>query len=768
MCQATLITRSSNHSVKLVVVQLLWDGHRLGAHESRLTYSVADPHTWFSPVSADGIRRSILLRSRSFCFVIIFIIFCVPKNTKSQAWSGLLPQTRAIDWSQAGAGTIPNRTTICQTLGTAGQSASYAQNVTGAQIVSALQACANSNGVVYLNPGTYTINQTLFGGGVATPSNVTLRGAGANQTILAWTAMTNNCNGNGPAGFCVYNGDSGTIQYAANICSWTGGYSQGATSITIGSCSTGALSNLKVGALLQINQLDQATDNGNWWNCAVQDNILPLNSSGCTWGGTDTYPLRSESQTVTVTGVSGSTVTISPGLYAPNWSASLTPYALFSSTLPVTGFGLESLQVNTQQLGDEQAMVETLWATNSWIKNVAFINNDAVRSGSGSGSTRKHAEISSSAHITIQDSYAYGSAPSSEGYGFDLTWGTSDSLVQNNITQHMASGTILETGIGNVFGYNFDVDNFFTGGGGSPNWQQCDAYHHDVGDYYNLWEGHEGICANMDDIHGTGEVNTLFRSYFNGHDPATTCPPGESGCGTGPKSSNTFAISVLFGNRYDNVVANVLGTAGYHNTYQNVGTQTFSSGNPGTCPSYPQTAVYSLNFADGGNQLAISSGGGCYPASSFSPALYLDNDPLAAQTLARWGNYDVVNGSVQTNSSETSSSASTYPGLSSPSTTWSSYPSFYLSAKPSWWTFPSGNSSTPWPAVGPDVTGGNIANLGGHAYLNPASNCYHNVMGGKDDGSSGVLNFDAGSCYPSSASAGGPAAPSGLAATIVP
>ncbi len=77
-------------------------------------------------------------------------------------WSGILAPTRAIDWSQAGVvGGVPNRTTICQTLGTPGESPSYAQNVTAAQIETALRTCAGTNGVVYLNPGTYTITRTL-------------------------------------------------------------------------------------------------------------------------------------------------------------------------------------------------------------------------------------------------------------------------------------------------------------------------------------------------------------------------------------------------------------------------------------------------------------------------------------------------------------------------------------------------------------------------------------------------------------------------------
>jgi len=663
----------------------------------------------------------------------------------AQQWSGLLSPKRAADWSDAGAGTLPNRTNICKTLGVAGQSASYSQNVTAAQIVSAVQSCAGSDGVVYLNPGTYSMNSTLFGGGSATPSNVSLRGAGPTKTILTWTGTSNNCSGLGPTAFCIYNGDSGTLQYSSNVVQWTGGYSQGTKTLTIGGTVTGNPSNLKVGSLLQLNQQDTSSDNGNMWNCGVQ----PTGSApGCTWGGnSNAWPGRGQTQTVTVTAISGSSVSISPGLYAPNWSSSLSPYAAFSNNPPVSRFGLEDLQINTQQLGDSQAGIVVEWATNSWIKNVSLINADGVRAG-----VRKHLEILSSTHFTVRDSYFYGSSPSNEAYGTDLMMGTSDSLVENNICQHLATCTILENGTANVFGYNYAVDAFFTGGGGAPNWQGCDAFHHNEGDAFDLWEGQEGICASNDDFHGTSYAITLFRNYFNGRDPATQCPPGESGCGTATKLQFTAPIVDMAFARYENVVGNILGTVGYHNTYQNVGGLV----NLGACPAVPWTVIYSLNYSDQ-NQIAFGPGSGCYPGG-----LTLDNDPLTSLTLMRWGNYDVVHGSVQTNLLETAVAAPAYPGLAAPSTSWSSYPSFYLSGRPSWW------GSMPWPAIGPDVTGGNVANVGGHVYHNPAANCYLNIMGGKTDGSSGVLSFDADACYPTTADTGGspPPPPSNLTGTV--
>jgi hypothetical protein len=191
-----------------------------------------------------------------------------------------------------------------------------------------------------------------------------------------------------------------------------------------------------------------------------------------------------------------------------------------------------------------------------------------------------------------------------------------------------------------------------------------------------------------------------------------------------------------------------LGTTTWAKTYQNVG----ASGNPSACPGYTWQVVYSLGFANG-NQTPFSP---ACQGSSFS----IDNDNLVTSTLMRWGNYDVVNGSVQTNSNELASSAPAYPGLANPSTSWNSYPSFYLGSRPSWW------GSMPWPAVGPDVTGGNISNVGGHAYHNPAANCYLNVLGGKTDGSSGPLNFSASSCYATVAS-NNPPAPTNLSGDLI-
>ncbi len=115
----------------------------------------------------------------------------------------------------------------------------------------------------------------------------------------------------------------------------------------------------------------------------------------------------------------------------------------------------------------------------------------------------------------------------------------------------------------------------------------------------------------------------------------------------------------------------------------------------------------------------------------------MPNDLRVRSTIMRWGNYDTVNDATRWQPSEVPSSVSPY-GNPVPSS--QALPdSFYLTAKPAWF------GSVPWPAIGPDVSGGNLAGVGGHAYKIPAQLCFENVMHGSF--SSGLLSFNAKNCY---------------------
>jgi hypothetical protein len=522
----------------------------------------------------------------------------------------------------------------------------------------------------------------------------------------------------------VWNGDSNSYQFSGgNKASWTAGYSSGTTSITLSS-----VAGLQVGMNLILDQQDDGSDTGNIFVCQASGSNGACSQQG---GSGVAKAGRAQTQNVTVTSINGTTVGISPGLYAPNWSAGKSPEAWWSSNKAVTGFGIENLSLDYRQIGDHQSGIMFHNANNCWVKNVRSIN----ATGSNAA-TRKHVQNYISNHITVRDSYFYGSSPTSEGYGVDNGPGSADNLVENNVFQHIATATINETSTGNVFGYNYAVDNFYNNG--APNWQQQDGFHHGAGDHYTLWEGHRGIGFDADDIHGTSFMLTHFRSYLSGRDPATE---------VGTKNQSTFAYSPFAFNRYFNIVGSVLGTQSYHTHYSTEAPNGSDCGNAGTA----SLSVFVIGYSrQAGDKFDPCNG----QSSSIS------DDTLTVSTLMRWGNYAACTGDAACNSvrfvaGENAGGAAVYAGLSNPSQTLP--PSFYLSSKPGWW------GTMPWPAIGPDVTGGNVPNVGGHVYNNPAANCYLNIMGGKIDGSSGALTFNADNCYSTS---GGPPPPGSLQAVV--
>src|SRR5271166_3200439 len=243
---------------------------------------------------------------------LFLVLLCCSAYSYAQLWAGILDPSRATDWSQAGIpGGIPNRTTICSTL---------TSSATSAQINSALAACPNGQ-VVYLSAGTYTLSSAL-----QMPSNVTLRGAGADQTILNSTVTS------GPD---VLMG-TGSPSFSGAV-SITGGNTAGSTSITVSS-ATG----ISVGGYLLIDQQNDGT-------------VVSIagNEGNCTWcdQSQSNTGLYAQGQIAEVTSVNGTTIGISPGLFV---SYTLSPVAI-PFTASAKYAGVENLQIyanNTHTAGD--------------------------------------------------------------------------------------------------------------------------------------------------------------------------------------------------------------------------------------------------------------------------------------------------------------------------------------------------------------------------------------------------------------------------------
>src|SRR2546430_9499629 len=102
---------------------------------------------------------------------------------------------------------------------------------TASQINSAIASCGSGN-VVKLNPGIYNVSGIQL-----TTSNVTLRGAGADQTILKGCAILK-----------LGNGDR--ISHGATV---TSGGAKGTSTITVSSTT-----NLSIGTMIELDRADDS------------------------------------------------------------------------------------------------------------------------------------------------------------------------------------------------------------------------------------------------------------------------------------------------------------------------------------------------------------------------------------------------------------------------------------------------------------------------------------------------------------------------------
>jgi len=633
------------------------------------------------------------------------VVLVSPSSAFAQPWSGIIAPPRAVDWSAAGVvGGIPSRTTVCSTLN---------PGATTAQVNAAIENCPSGQ-VVLLNAGTYS----LAGGLVFNnKSGVTLRGAGPDRTRIIFNGSYR-CWGQG-GNICFTSADSGVGGDSSytNSATWSAGYAVGATSITLGAITKGAIGNLKVGSMLFLDQLDDLADTGQAFYCQAAG---VCSTEG---GSNNGRPRRGQQQPVMVTSVSGSgpwTVGITPGVRIPNIRAGQSPGAWWNNGPPVQYDGVEDLTIDN--LAASGPVIFSINAYSIWLKN--------IRSIQGLNGQRHYWGYQTT-HVTIRDSYFYGGPGAADGYGPTLYNGA-DMLMENNITHHLGIPMNNEGCVGCVFGYNFSIDDFYHARGSALDWQQNSSARHGVGDAFVLFEGNDGIGLIGDSVHGSSNFFTAFRNFWNGRDPALTQRV--------QKAQQTSPIIANAYNRYWHIIGNVLGTAGYHTNYQVAPSSATDPGNAARA----NVSIYG-NVGYSGN------------TGTHRPPL--PNDTVQLSTWMRWGNYDVVNNGIRFVSTEVPTAAPAYPNPVPGSQDLPA--SFYFTAKPAaWWGTPWGNP--PWPPIGPDVIGGNVksgsgiaATLGGHAHKIPARLCFENSP--PDTANYGGLSpvpivFNANACYGATAS----------------
>jgi hypothetical protein len=547
-------------------------------------------------------------------------------------WVGILDASRATDWTVAGT-TIPTDRT---------QHGSTLSSSSSAATINAAIAAAAEGTYVLLGAGTFSLSA-----GLTMKSGVTLRGSGADQTILNFTG---NVSMSGLPVTMVAN--SGYIDLAApaNTGNWTAGLSKGSTQITLSN-----VANLSAGDLLWLHQADDGSRVANDVTVGITS---PAFAYGGTGGGGSSGRHQVEMQRVV--SVAGSVVTVSPGIIGCNWTTAKTAKAAWISGAPESGIGIEYMTVNHEDAGGTRGGFAFLGARDCWVKG--------VKSRWG---PRCHVLLWGCLNVSIVDNHFFeGLTHADQSYGVEM-FDCSACLIQNNISVRVTAPWMSAgSASGNVIAYNYSEQNTY-----GTTWMQPASYYHSACSQYSLHEGNisNGIIA--DQVHGPSHHITAFRNLFEGWE-------------TG-KTQQTIPVHIYAPSRYFNVIGNVLGRSGYHNTYQSVAS--------GGTNSY--TSIFVLGWGGNGASDTVT------------------DDAFVSTSLMRWGNYDVVNAAVRWESSEVPSAITGSYDNAAPST--ETLPaSFYLTAKPAWF------GSVAWPPIGPGVTSGDIANKGGYAHSIPAKVYY--------------------------------------------
>jgi hypothetical protein len=581
---------------------------------------------------------------------------------------------------------------------------SLTPSATLAQINSALAACPSGQ-VVFLAAGTYNITGTIN-----VPSNVTLRGAGTLKTIL-------NTTGGGGAS-AIQMGSGGPNYNSPASATISSGTTTGSTSMTVSSAS-----GISVGTLLAVSEINDPT----------YVTIVTPAQGTCTFcDGTSDGGVRARGQIVQVTSVSGTTIKFTPALYSNYGIAPGTGPALVYPFAPsVQNAGVELLQVYANNTGYGQTWGMTACA-NCWIKGVFDNYTDG-----------DHASIYWSYHVEIRDSYfsnAYLHGPGTYDSDIDIGFKTSASLLENNIFERLHVGNFTRWGAaGNVIAYNYELGNFDAS---ATSVQMSVFDDHGAHPQFNLYEGNVGSEMTKDSFWGSSSNTVIFRNHFRGTD--TLASPLTTGRNVVNWSSTQLATQQVESEQlswpHTNIsnIGNVLGSA---DAIKAAGGTKYNTG----LPPFTSTIIPSAPRNYSGEYYAVSIGYDTgadtngNTVASFLSGLWVSR---ATGSFFQHGNFDIASNSIIWNGTKTQ----TLPS------------SFYRNSRPSWF------GSTPWPPIGPDVTGGNVdaTTLQGHVYEIPAERCYTNTT--RD--ATGLKLFDPIVCYVGSTSSSAPAAPTGLTVTV--
>jgi hypothetical protein len=387
---------------------------------------------------------------------LLFIFF-------SSSRGDAIPAGRLTQWSPGITVSIPAKSDTVDVRAYGALGDSVADDY--AAFKAAIDALPVSGGVVKIPKGKYCIGQSI-----TIDRGIVLFGAGSTQTKLYFK--------NSDTKPCIE-----IIKYQRGT--WTnvtGGFTRGSHQVQVSDISSFTVGNFA--------EIQQANDSSVMYTDPEWIQSWAENSVG---------------QFFIIEAISGNTLTLNRPLYL-DYNAKLNPQIRKQGL--VTFAGVENLFITKTVSTADGATIS--------LKNVAYCWVKAVESDH---TKKAHIMCESVYACVFRDSYfhhSYDYAGDGHGYGISLGLHVTDCLIENTIFRHLRHAMLTQLGAsGNVFGYNYSIDNVQGVGETDLNqeWTPCDISMHGHFPNNNLYEGNLVQEIDIADYWGPcGEGNTVFRN----------------------------------------------------------------------------------------------------------------------------------------------------------------------------------------------------------------------------------------------------------------
>ncbi len=427
-------------------------------HEETLNSSTAwqaFSFDFIAPVTTSDVRWTLKLGNS----VATYYIDEVSITENSLTYTSLIDPNYSIDWSQVGIpGGIPDIPNVLNVLDF-GATDNGVLDDDYAAFQAALDA-ANYGEAVFIPSGEYYIQNTL-----QMPEGVVLRGECPTVTILNFDL----------AGVAETLIDIATYEYGTFV-DVTGTLDKGTTMLSVVDPS-----NFTIGGYAELQQDNDA---------AIMYTDPIYNTS---------WAEHSVGQLFKIIGISGNEIQLDRPLflnYNPTLNPQLRPIGLIEEV------GIENLKINRLDNGDDHTILLKN-AVHCWVRN---IESDMT--------VRAHIQVSRALDSEIKACYLHHShdyGGGGHGYGVDVTHHSTSNLIEDNIFEHLRHSMLIQLGAtGNVFGYNYSIDPFWSTSATNP---PPDISMHGHYPTMNLFEGNIVQEATFSDYWGpVGPGNTMFRN----------------------------------------------------------------------------------------------------------------------------------------------------------------------------------------------------------------------------------------------------------------